>query len=470
MKTFICFITFIFLALPLFAQQKDLTGIWTGKLSLPGSIELTIVFNLSKNDSGIYSSTLDSPDQGAKGIPTESTTLNGDSILIKIPVVQGFYAGKIFYDEMRIEGKWSQGGMHLDLGLKKVDKLEGPKRPQEPKEPFPYNAEEVLFENEKDNVVLAGTLTYPKEGNNFPAVVMITGSGGQDRNEELLGHKPFLVIADYLTRNGIAVLRFDDRGIAQSTGDQSKANSEDFARDVLAAVEFLKGRKEIDKTKIGLIGHSEGGIIAPLAAMQSNDVAFIVMMAGLGIPGDSILYLQGELIQKAEGTSEEEIQKSLKKQREIYSIIKNTNDDEKLAKEIKEKFYADYDAMTEEEKSKLGDPEVYINMQIKTIASPWFKYFLRFDPAPVLEKVKCPVLAINGEKDLQVPPKENLSAIESALKRGGNKNFEVKMLPGMNHLFQTTTTGKISEYGKIEETISPLALETMVEWIKKVTK
>jgi hypothetical protein len=186
---------------------------------------------------------LDSPDQGAMGIPTESTMINGDSILIKIPVVQGFYSGKIFYDEMKIDGKWSQGGMSLDLTVKKVEKLEGRNRPQEPKEPFPYNSEEVLFENEVDGVVLAGTLTFPKEGNNFPAVVMISGSGGQDRNEELLGHKPFLVISDYLTQNGIAVLRFDDRGIAQSTGDHSKATSEDFAKDVLAAVEFLKTKR-----------------------------------------------------------------------------------------------------------------------------------------------------------------------------------------------------------------------------------
>lgn len=459
-----------FLSLQTFAQQVNMTGIWTGKLSLPNSLELTIVFNLSKDDSGKYTSTLDSPDQGAMGIPTESTMIYGDSILIKIPVVQGFYSGKIFYDEMKIDGKWSQGGMSLDLTVKKVEKLEGRNRPQEPKEPFPYNSEEVLFENEVDGVVLAGTLTFAKEGNNFPAVVMISGSGGQDRNEELLGHKPFLVISDYLTKNGIAVLRFDDRGIAQSTGDHSKATSEDFAKDVLSAVEFLKGRKEIDKTKIGLIGHSEGGMIAPLAAMQSNDVAFMVMMAGLGIPGDSILYLQGELIQRAEGMSEEEIRKSVKTQREVFSIVKSSNDDEKLVADLKEKFYAEYSTMTEEEKTKLGDPEVYLNMQIKTITSPWFKYFLRFDPVPVLEKVKCPVLAINGEKDLQVPPKENLSAIETALMNGGNNNFEVIMLPGLNHLFQTSTTGAISEYGKIEETISPVALETMLNWIKKTTE
>lgn len=464
-------LVFIFILSSLcYSQPKDITGIWVGKLSLPNSLELTIVFNLSKDDSGTYTSTLDSPDQGAMGIPTESTTIIGDSILIKIPMVQGFYTGKIFYDEMKIDGKWSQGGMSLDLSVIKVEKLEGRNRPQEPKEPYPYNSEEVLFENEKDNVVLAGTLTFLKEGNNFPAVVMISGSGGQDRNEEILGHKPFLVIADYLTQNGIAVLRFDDRGIAQSTGDHSNATSEDFAKDVLAAVEFLKERKEIDKTKIGLIGHSEGGMIAPLAAVQSNDVAFIVMMAGLGIPGDSILYLQGELIQRAEGISEEEILKSVKIQRELFTLVKNSNDDEMLKNKLRDKFYAEYTTMTEEEKSKLGDPEVYINMQINTIANPWFKYFLRFDPAGVLEKVKCPVLAINGEKDLQVPPKENLSAIESALKKGGNKNFEVKMLPGLNHLFQTSTTGKISEYGQIEETISPIALETMLDWIKKITK
>jgi pimeloyl-ACP methyl ester carboxylesterase len=470
MKRFIVFSFVLIFMIPTFSQQKNLTGIWTGKLALPNSMELTVVFNLTLDDSGKYSTTLDSPDQGANGIPTESTTINEDSILIKIPVIQGLFSGRIFYDEMKMVGKWSQGGMSLDLVLIKVERLETPKRPQEPKEPFPYNSEEVLFENTIDNLVLAGTLTYPKEGNNFPAAVLITGSGGQDRNEELLGHKPFLVISDYLTRNGIAVLRFDDRGIAQSTGDHSKATSEDFVKDVLAAVDFLKDRKEIDKTKIGLIGHSEGGMIAPMAAVQSNDIAFIILMAGPGISGDSLLYLQGELIQRANGTSEEEIQKSIKLQKEIFALIKNTNDDKKLDKDLREKFYTEYAAMTDEEKSKLGDPEVYLNMQISTITSPWFKYFLRYNPVPILEKVKCPVLAINGEKDLQVPPQQNLSAIESALKNGGNKNFEVKLLPGLNHLFQTSTTGAVSEYGKIEETISPIALQTMLDWIKKIIK
>ena len=450
--------------------QQDLSGIWSGKLDLPNTVKLTIAFNLSKDEAGNYKATLDSPDQGAMGIPTESTTINNDSIRIEIPIIQGYYVVKIFNDEMKIVGKWNQAGSSFDLDVKKVDKLEKPNRPQEPKEPYPYNSEEVLFENEKDNVVLAGTLTFPKEGSNFPAVVMITGSGGQDRNEELLGHKPFLVISDYLTRNGIAVLRFDDRGIAQSTGDHSKATSEDFANDVLAAVQFLKERKEIDKTKIGLIGHSEGGMIAPLAAIQSDDVSFIILMAGPGIPGDSILYLQGALIQRAEGESEEKIKKSVELQRSIFKMVINSTDDEKLNKDLRDKFYEEYPNMTEEEKKEIGDPEVYLDMQIKTITSPWFKYFLKFDPAPVLEKVKCAVLAINGENDLQVPPRENLSAIKSALERSGNNNFEVVELKRLNHLFQSSETGRISEYGQLEETISPLALQTMLDWIKKINK
>lgn len=452
------------------AQQKDISGIWSGKLELPNTMKLTVVFNISKNEAGKYLSTLDSPDQGAKGISTESTTINGDSILINIPTIKGSYEGKVFTDSMKIVGKWKQGGMTLDLFLHKVDKVEEAKRSQEPKEPFPYKSEDVKFENKIDSVTLAGTLTLPETGNNFPAVVLISGSGPQNRNEELLGHKPFLVLSDFLTRNGIAVLRFDDRGTAQSTGDYNAATSEDFVKDVLAAVEYLKSRSEINHSKIGLIGHSEGGMIAPLAAVQSDDVAFIVLMAGPGIKGDSLLLLQTDLIYKSIGTSDEGIQKTLKVQRELYSMIINSSDDEMLKKQMSDKFHAEYSTMTDEEKSKLGDPEVYMNMQIKILTSPWFKYFLRFNPVPVLEKVKCPVLAINGEKDLQVPPKENLSAIESTLKIGGNKNFETKMLPGLNHLFQTSSTGAVSQYSQIEETISPLALETMLHWIKKITE
>ncbi len=470
MPKFLGVLIVMFISTQLYGQQQDLSGIWTGKLTLPNTLKLTVVFNIIKDDTGKYTTTLDSPDQGAKGIPTGSTEVNGDSIIIQIPLIKGSFVGNIFYEKMKIEGKWNQGGMSLDLVLNKVDKLEEAKRPQEPKEPYPYKSEDVTFENKIDSVTLAGTLTLPENGNNFPAVVLISGSGGQDRNEELLGHKPFLVLSDFLTRNGIAVLRFDDRGIAKSTGDFSKATTEDFVKDVLAGVNYLMNRKEINHSKIGLIGHSEGGMIAPMAAVDSKDVAFIVLMAGPGISGDSILILQSELIQKAEGTPDDEIKKSIKEQREIYSMIIKSNDDEALINQLREKFNAEYSLMTEEEKSKLGDPEVYLNMQIKTLTSPWFKFFLKYNPQPTLEKVKCPVLAIDGEHDLQVPAQQNLSAIEMALKKGGNKNYEVKMLPGLNHLFQTSVTGAVSEYGTIEETISTLALQTMLDWIKKVTK
>jgi len=458
------------LAFSLHAQQIDLTGTWTGKLSLPNTIKLTIVFNFAKDNSGNYTATLDSPDQGAKGIPTESVTIKDDSIIVKVPAIMGSYEGKIFTDSMKIDGKWKQSGMNLDLAVYKVDKVEEVKRPQEPKEPFPYKAEDVKFDNKIDNITLAGTLTMPQEGKKFPAVVLISGSGGQNRNEEILEHKPFLVIADYLTRNGFAVLRYDDRGIAESKGNYSTATTEDFAADALSAVEFLKTRNEINHIRIGLIGHSEGGMIAPMVSVQSDDVAFIVLMAGIGIPGDSILYLQGELIQRAEGTSEEEILNSLRIQRKLFKMIKEINDDEMLKSKISETFREDYASLSDEDKNKMGDPEVYLQMQMKTITSPWFKYFVRFDPVPTFEKVKCPVLAINGEKDLQVPPKENLSAIENALKKGGNENVEVKMLTGLNHLFQTSSTGAVSEYGQIEETISPTALETILNWLDKVAK
>lgn len=455
---------------PLFGQQKDLTGIWTGKLELPNTIKLTVVFHIQKDDAGIYTSTMDSPDQGARGIPTESTKINGDSIEIIIPAVRGSFVGKINFDEMKIEGEWKQGGMTLALLLTKIEKLEEAKRPQEPKEPFPYKSEDVTFENKVDSVTLAGTLTLPENGSNFTAVILITGSGPQNRDEELLGHKPFLVLSDYLTRNGIAVLRFDDRGTAKSTGNFSTATTQDFSRDVIAAVNYLMTRKEINHSKIGLIGHSEGGLIAPIVAAEDKDVAFIVLMAGPGIPGDSILILQSELIQKAEGRPEDEIDKSLRINRKIYSMIIKSKDDETLKNQLREEFNSEISQMTEEEKKQIGDPEIYINQQLRTLTSPWFKYFLTYNPVPTLEKVKCPVLAINGEKDLQVPPKENLSAIEMALKKGGNKNFETKMLPGLNHLFQTAKTGAVSEYTTIEETISPLALETMLNWIKKITK
>lgn len=451
------------------AQEKDLSGSWVGKLKLPNGIQLTIVFNLQKTGDE-YSATLDSPDQGAKGIPCGKVKVENDSIGIDVPAIVGNYAGKINYSDKKVSGYWNQAGSSFELNLEYTKKVAAPKRPQEPKPPFPYNVEEVRFRNEKDNITLAGTLTYPKENKKYPAVVMITGSGAQNRDEEIFNHKPFLVIADHLTKNGFAVLRFDDRGFGESEGNHSLATTMDFAEDVRAAVNFLKTRDEIDKRKIGLIGHSEGGMIAPIVASSSDDIAFIILMAAPGIQGDSILYLQTELIYKAEGQSTEKIQQILKGLREVYAILKSDEEETSLREKLKIKFQELFNQLTDEEKKQYGNPETYMEMEIRMVMSPWFRYFLKFNPIEYLVKVKCPVLAINGEKDLQVPPKENLSAIEGALKRSGNKKFLIKELPGLNHLFQTSQYGTIGEYGVIEETISPDALKVITEWLKEITK
>ena len=310
----------------------------------------------------------------------------------------------------------------------------------------------------------------PSDQGPFPTVLLVSGSGPQDRNETVFGHRPFLVLADYLTRQGIAVLRVDDRGVGESTGDFSQATSEDFSSDVLTGVEYLKTCKEIDLNKIGLIGHSEGGIIAPMVAVESSDIAFIVMMAGTGLTGEEISYLQGALISRAMGISEEDIDKNRQFNEKIFSLIKEERDKKTTEEKLRQMFVANWAELSEEEKKAIDNLEVYLEAQVQSLLSPWIKFFLTYDPKPTLSKVRCPVLAINGEKDLQVPPQENLSAIEAALVAGGNKNFTVKELPGLNHLFQTSQTGLPAEYAKIEETISPEVLKIIGDWILEQTR
>jgi pimeloyl-ACP methyl ester carboxylesterase len=324
--------------------------------------------------------------------------------------------------------------------------------------------EEVSYENTKARIKLAGTLTLPEKAENFPAVILISGSGAQDRDETIFEHKPFWVIADYLTRNGIAVLRVDDRGVGGSEGDTGNATSKDFAGDVMAGIKFLKTRKEIDPSKIGLIGHSEGGIIAPIAANKINEVAFVVLLAGPGIPGEQILYEQGRLIGLASGMTEEQVVQNQKNQEAIFNIIKTEKDSAVRLDRLQRTFTGGmYPMMNEDQKTA-------VDQQVAAVNSPWFHYFLTYDPRPALTKLKCPVLALIGEKDLQVPPKSNLPAIEKSLTDGGNKNFKTLELPNLNHLFQNCETGAVSEYGQIEETISPEVLEIVLTWILENVK
>ncbi len=457
-----------------FAQQQDnseisIEGIWEGKLKVPG-IEFRIVFKISKNPDGTLTATLDSPDQGATDIPVEEVILKDNTLRMEVKSVGGIFEGKVSENFLVIEGEWKQSGGVFPLTVKRVDKAVEILRPQVPKKPYPYIEEEIVYENKDAEIKLAGTLTLPSGDAPFPAVLLITGSGPQDRNETIYNHRPFLVFADYLTRQGIAVLRVDDRGVGKSTGDFSQATSEDFASDVLAGIEYLKTRKEINPKQIGLIGHSEGGLIAPMVAVKSADVAFIVLMAGTGLTGEEILYLQGALISRAMGVSEEDIIKNRQFNEKIFSVLKEDDNSENAEEKLRQMFMEDWEKMSDKKKEQIGDPEVFLTVQLQGLLTPWLKFFLIYDPKPTLSKVKCPVLAINGEKDLQVPPKENLSAIKEALVAGGNKNFTVKELPGLNHLFQTAQTGLPAEYVRIEETISPEALKIIGDWIFKQTK
>ena len=449
------------------AQENRFEGNWLGNLKV-SSVSLRIVLKITKVEKDNYKAILNSPDQTDKDIPVDKIVISGDSIKLFVKMIGGSYKGKIA--DTLLNGIWSQGGKELPLSFMRTEKIVELNRPQNPKKPYPYKEEEVTVQNIGANVTLSGTFTYPEKGDNFPAVVLITGSGPQDRDEALLGHKPFLVLSDYLTRHGIAVLRCDDRGFGKSTGNFSSATTKDFATDALACVEYLKTRKEVDKEHIGLIGHSEGGIIAPMVANQTKDVSFIVMMAGTGLNGEKVLELQSKLIAKAEGESDEDINKMTQINTKLYKIVMQEKDSSKAAVEIHKALDEYYSTLSDSVKNSSENSKERLYAQTKSLLSPWFKFFLSYEPQESLSKLKIPVLALDGENDLQVSPKENLAAIESALKKAGNKNYKVIEIPKLNHLFQTSETGSPTEYSKIEETIAPIALSTISVWILMVTK
>lgn len=448
-------------------ESPNVEGTLTGVLKV-GAIELTVILHIKKQDDK-FVGTLDSPDQGAKGIPISQITLEGRKLFVEVKAVGGVYEGTVSEDGSEIVGEWRQSGLTLPLTFKVGGQAPERRRPQEPKPPFPYRVKEVTFVNKKAGITLAGTLTIPKDKGPFPAVVLITGSGCQNRDEEVAGHKPFLVLADYLTRKGIAVMRYDDRGVGKSEGDFVSATTFDFADDALAAVAYLKTRKEINPKQIGLIGHSEGGLVASIVAAQSQDIAFIVMMAGTGVNGEQVIYRQSELIAKAHGASDEAIAKNRAVQERIFAIVKSEQDNEAARQKIQEAMKELVATLTEEERKALIETGIF-EAQTKLILTPWFRIFLTLEPTEYLRKVKCPVLAMTGEKDLQVDPKQNLPAIKKALLEGSNRKFLIRELAGLNHLFQYCKTGSPLEYAKIEETMALEALQLIAEWILARTK
>lgn len=458
---------------------EALVGLWQGKLELPGGASLRLVLRVELKD-GKRTALLDSPDQGVNGISVSAIALKGDEVTFENRGIGGSYRGTLDAAKGTITGTWSQGPVKAPLNLKKTDKVEGANRPQLPKPPFPYKVEEVSYRNEGADVTLAGTLTIPEGDGPFPTVVLITGSGPQDRDESLMGHKPFLVLADALTRRGIAVLRSDDRGIGGSTGSMTKATTHDFADDVLSAVEFLKTRSEVDQHRIGLIGHSEGGLIAPFVAVQSPDVAYIVLLAGTGVPGSEIVLKQSELIARAVGVAEKAIQLQVDSLREVVAVLADEPDDDAAAAKMRPAIARMLAEATTGEKADSSAKDAPsqdvtaslagVEASVKQLTSPWFRTFLALDPRPTLALVTCPVLALNGEKDLQVPPSQNLPEIEKAVKSGGNADVTVRELPGLNHLFQKARTGAPTEYAAIEETFNPEAMAVIADWVLKQRK
>jgi uncharacterized protein len=433
-------------------------GTWQGALEMK-RLRLRLQLHVSHDDKGNLVAGLDSLDEGVSGVPATSVSERKGTLHFEVPVLQGTYDGTLNAAKNALTGRWTQSGETHELNFRRSNRVLEARRPQNPVKPYPYLEEEVAIPNAKAQVMLAGTLTEPRGAGPFPAALLIAGSGPHDRDESIAGHRPFLVLADYLTRRGIAVLRYDKRGFAKSTGSEEEATTEDFASDAEAAIGYLKTRKEIDPKRIGLIGHSEGAMIAPMIAARSGDLAWIVLLVAPATTGEKTLLRQSELIARAGGMSENLVARSMAFDRQAYEVVREEKDRGARETKIEELVKS----------SGLGAamPPAALEAQIHAMSSPWFRYFLDYDPAPTLRKVKCPVLAMSGEKDLQVSAEENLPILRKALEEGGNKDVTVKEFPELNHLLQHCDTGSPTEYGAIEETISPEALETIGNWVLK---
>ena len=435
-------------------------GVWQGALEGNG-MRLRLQLHVTHDDQKQLVAALDSPDQGVSGLPAIKVSQKDATFHFEIPVVTGVYDGTVNAAKTTITGSWTQNGVEQKLNFQRSDQLLELVRPQTPVKPYPYKEEEITFPNEKAKIALAGTLTLPRGAGPFPAAVLLSDSGPYDREESIVGHRPFLVLADHLTQKGIAALRFDKRGIGKSTGDYGNATAEDFAADAEAALSYLKNRKEIDPRRTGLIGHSEGGLIAALIASRSGGVAWIVLLAGPGLKGEDTLLLQSELLLKTAGVDDDQIARTREFNKQTYSLVRQEKEPAALEAKLSDLIQS----------STMGAmlPPAALESQLRLVVSPWFRFYLDYDPVPALQKTRCPVLALTGEKDLQIPAKENFPKIQKALEDAGNQDFQTRELPGLNHLFQHCPTGSINEYGTIQETIAPEALAAVSDWVLKHT-
>jgi len=453
---------------PLVLKQKteDITGLWKGKLQ-GTTVEFLLDISMNKNNKAVAYL---SPNGGISKVEVSNLVNQSSNLSFEVPAEGVKYSGNINNKYKVVEGVFSQGNRKFTLDFSKADNTKQVRlnRPQHPVEPYLYNVEDVTFENKNANINLAGTLTTPKGEGPFPGIVLVSGSGPQDRDQTFMGHKTFLVLADHLTKSGIAVLRFDDRGFAESTGDFSSATSLDFASDVQAAVDLLVKHPRIDASKIGLIGHSEGGLIAPIVASQSDDVAFITLMAGPGVSGNEIAIEQIETILSVNGLSEKAAKAGSNITRQLNEAI-ITHKDLINFEALLTKTYANAWSLLakpiQTELKQVGGGSIS-NARIKSLSSAWNQYFLIHQPEMYLSKLSIPVMAIHGNKDKQMIAAVNLQAIKAAL-TPSPKHLVLEM-DGLNHLFQTANTGLMSEYSKITETVAPHVLDEISTWVLNV--
>jgi dienelactone hydrolase len=458
-------------------KAQDIAGSWMGLIPA-GAVKLHLVFNIKKTSDTSYTATFDSPDQKAFGIACSKTYLKKDSIFIDIAIINGGYKG-LWDGKGGITGVYHQRGGTMGLNLKaiteaeKADLSKDPVRAQTPKKPYGYYTEDVEYDNADKSLHYGATFTRPDGPGKYPAVIIISGSGTQDRDGTIFGHKLYWVVADYLTKNGIAVLRVDDRGAGKSTmGDLKNATSRDLSYDVETSLNYLETRIDVDKKHLGLIGHSEGGMIAPMVAARRKDVSFIVLWAGSLVGGEQINIEQNAYALSKRGIDSISVNAFKELHKQILDLFTAVADESALNQKITPVFDAWKKAQTQKTLDALyvKDNSIIGNDIFKIYDGlydmPWMRYFITYKPEEDLSKVKCAVLAVNGEKDTQVDAKTNLAAVKAILTKNGNKDFEVKALPGLNHLLQTAGTGDLSEYEKIDETISPVALNFISDWIK----
>lgn len=460
---------------------QNINGNWEGILQLQGQ-EIPIIFHLLKDTTGKYSANFDSPKQNAFALPCSEVIINTDSIILVMPIIKGRYAGKLNETSGRLTGYWYQNVMSFPLILQKTGDLAMVKkinRPQTPKPPYSYKSEDIIYFNAGKSMQFGATFTVPLPDTNvdyfrtpvYPTVILITGSGKQDRDETIFNHKPFAVIADHLTRHGIAVLRVDDRDIGKTTGNFNVSTTADFANDVQTGIDYLKTRNDVDTNNIGLIGHSEGGLIAPMLASKRKDVRFIILLAGPGINIIDMMEQQSADIMESKGISVSDITAYRPLYKNTVTVVINARDSATASQQVIpvfKKWQTGKSALTiknttgvENEK----DISAFAAAFIKELSNPWLKYFLKLNPGDYLAKTNCPVLALNGEKDIQVAANPNLTGIKNALEKNNNKNFKVIERPGLNHLFQHCKTCTLDEYGQLEETFDIETLKIISDWI-----